>query len=76
MFNRLLSLPLHEKQSLFLFGPRGTGKTKWLQMHLPDAIYLDLLDAKLHRMLQGYPEQLRTLIPSAYTGWIVILFWL
>jgi hypothetical protein len=33
-----------EKQSFFLFGPRGTGKTAWLRRMLPEAAYFDLLD--------------------------------
>ena len=28
MFKRLFNLPLDKQDSLFIFGPRGTGKTK------------------------------------------------
>jgi predicted AAA+ superfamily ATPase len=45
IFQRLLSCP---ERSFFLFGPRGTGKTTWLQQALPDALRLDLLDASLY----------------------------
>ena len=31
LYNRLLRLPLDGTSSLFLFGPRGTGKTSWIQ---------------------------------------------
>lgn len=74
MFNRLLQLPLDQQDSLFLFGPRGTGKTKWLQSHLVQGtyIYLDLLDSLTFRQLNAQPERLRERIASNFTGWIVI----
>jgi predicted AAA+ superfamily ATPase len=31
------------KQSFFLFGPRGTGKSTWIKQHFKNALYLDLL---------------------------------
>ena len=36
-----LEVPSTGRQSFFLFGPRGTGKTTWLKQRFPDAIYLD-----------------------------------
>jgi predicted kinase len=30
--------------SFFIFGPRGTGKSTWLQKTFPDAYLIDLLD--------------------------------
>jgi predicted AAA+ superfamily ATPase len=38
---RLLRPPA---QSLFLFGPRGTGKTTWVRHELPGVHRIDLLD--------------------------------
>jgi len=32
------------KGSCFLFGPRGTGKSTWIEAELPDALRVDLLD--------------------------------
>lgn len=32
-----------KKQSFFLFGPRGTGKTQFLRHHFPESLYLNLL---------------------------------
>ena len=41
---RILTPP---KMSFFLFGPRGTGKTTWLQQIFPLAYRIDLLDEAL-----------------------------
>jgi predicted AAA+ superfamily ATPase len=71
-FNRLLKLPLDSKSSIFLFGPRGTGKTTWLRTHLPDALYLDLLEYPLYERLLLNPKELSAIIPENYTDWIII----
>ncbi|MBA3954586.1 ATP-binding protein [Candidatus Dependentiae bacterium] len=72
MFNRILTLPLEENNSIFLFGPRGTGKTSWIRSHLPNQLYLDLLDFSLYSSLVANPHKLENLIPKGYTGWIII----
>src|SRR3990167_2814309 len=74
MQKRLFNLPLADKDSLFIFGPRGTGKTSWLKNNLPQDkyIYIDLLDGPTFRSLRGYPERLREYIPSHYKEWVVI----
>lgn len=72
MFKRLLRLPLGGTSSIFLFGPRGTGKTSYLKSHLKDALYLDLLDFSTYSLLRANPSRLENLIPSDYAGWIVI----
>ncbi|NGX59878.1 MAG: hypothetical protein KR126chlam3_01038 [Chlamydiae bacterium] len=38
-----LKKPLEGKQSFFLFGPRGTGKTSWMKSKAPNGLYVDLL---------------------------------
>jgi uncharacterized protein len=43
MYSRLLTPAT--RQSFFLFGPRGVGKTAWLHEQFPDAPFFDLLDA-------------------------------
>jgi predicted AAA+ superfamily ATPase len=68
----LLEKPLQRDQSFFLFGPRGVGKTTWIQKRLPEALYLDLLDHQLYLELLTRPERLRDLIPAGYDGWIVL----
>ncbi|MBY0545163.1 MAG: AAA family ATPase [Gammaproteobacteria bacterium] len=72
MFERLFSLPLDSQHSYFIFGPRGTGKTSWLREKLPNAIYIDLLDATDYREFQALPTRLATRIPPGYTGWVII----
>lgn len=72
MYKRLLSLPTEEQSSVFLFGPRGTGKTSWLKTNLPDAIYLDLLDFSTFSSLSANPSRLENLIPQNYIGWIIL----
>ncbi len=72
MYSRLLKLPLQGKHSIFLFGPRGTGKTSWIKAHLPDSLYLDLLDFSTYSALSAQPDRLENLIPPRYEGWIVI----
>lgn len=52
---RFLPIP---RQSFFLFGPRGTGKSTWLRHILPDALFLDLLQPDLARELTARPERL------------------
>lgn len=72
MFNRILKLPLEGKESIFLFGPRGTGKTSWIMAHLPNSIYLDLLDFSTYSLLLSSPDRLENLIPINYQNWIII----
>jgi predicted AAA+ superfamily ATPase len=46
--------------SFFLFGPRGTGKSTWLQEWFgDDALLLDLLDPSQLRAYLAQPERLR-----------------
>ncbi len=67
---RLLKRP---DRSFFLFGPRGTGKSTWLQQVLPGAPRLDLLDASLFLELSRDPHRLEALIGGQAAGtWIVL----
>ena len=43
MYSRLIDLPKRPKQSLFLWGPRQTGKTTLLKQIYPKAFRVDLL---------------------------------
>ena len=72
MYKRLLKLPLDGKSSIFLFGPRGTGKTSWIKEHMPESLYLDLLDFSTYSSLSANPSRLQNLIPDGYKDWIVI----
>src|SRR4030042_1837210 len=67
---RLLKCP---GVSFFLFGPRGTGKSTWLRHILPDAVYLDLLDASLFLELSHDPHRLEAMAADQPDGaWIVL----
>ncbi|MBQ3746098.1 MAG: AAA family ATPase, partial [Kiritimatiellae bacterium] len=59
--NRLLSPP---NESFFLLGPRGTGKSTWLEMVYPKALKIDLLDSAVFRAYQARPERLVDLIAA------------
>lgn len=60
------------KESCFLFGPRGTGKTTYLKKNFPDALWIDLLDPEVFRSLSARPERLTEMV-SADTGKKVVV---
>lgn len=60
------------RQSFFLFGPRGTGKTAWVQAAYPGAVRFDLLDARVYTRLLASPTRLGELIPKGHRGWVVV----
>ena len=61
-YRRRLQAP---RQSFFLFGPRGSGKTTWIRSQFPDAIRIDLLDqSRYHEYLArpgAFADELRAL---------------
>jgi predicted AAA+ superfamily ATPase len=60
MYPRLLDLrELVRHKSLFLFGPRQTGKCTLLRALFPAAAFYDLLEADTFRELSARPEYLR-----------------
>ena len=57
----------------FLFGPRGTGKSTWLQGAFPDSLWVDLLDPAQHRRYSARPERLREVVAAANpTAYVVV----
>jgi predicted AAA+ superfamily ATPase len=68
----MLKLPLNDNNSIFLFGPRGTGKTSYIKTYLKNALYLDLLDYSIYASLLAAPNRLENLIPPGYKEWVVI----
>ena len=66
MYQRALDLrTLVEDRSVFLFGPRQTGKSTLVRRTFPEAAVYDLLEADTYRQLSAYPEHLRqTLEPG------------
>jgi hypothetical protein len=57
-------------QSFFLLGPRGTGKSTWLQTHFPDAYMIDLLSEATFQSLLANPGLILVSLPSA-----PVLYW-
>lgn len=70
IISRFFTIP---KESFFLFGPRGTGKSTWLRARLPGALYLDLLEPGLHRRMATRPERLRDLLAGAPGACTVVI---
>lgn len=61
------------KQSFFLLGPRGTGKTTWLKQQFPEALWIDLLEPDNQRYYGSKPERLReTLLAHPHQKQVVI----
>ncbi|MBN2189577.1 MAG: ATP-binding protein [Chitinispirillaceae bacterium] len=50
------------KDSFFLFGPRGTGKSTWLKSYCPDALWVNLINPDEFRTFIARPERLRYLL--------------
>jgi predicted AAA+ superfamily ATPase len=59
MFKRQLNLPPSGSETIFLWGPRQTGKTTLLRAAYPDALWIDLLKAEEYRRYLENPEWLR-----------------
>jgi predicted AAA+ superfamily ATPase len=62
LVGRFLSCP---KDSFFLFGPRGTGKSSWLKSQIKNAFFIDLLLPETNQELINHPEKL-TIIVSGH----------
>jgi len=56
---RFLKIP---NNSFFLFGPRGTGKTTWLNNEIKNSLIVDLLQPEQFRMFSAKPERLKELV--------------
>ena len=72
MYKREFQLDHKMPQSMFLFGPRGTGKTSWAKTQFPDSLYLDLLDTQLFIQLKSSPWKLESLIDASPSEWVII----
>lgn len=59
MYKRFFTPP---KQSYFLFGPRGTGKSTWLKSYYPDAFWIDLVDPESFRIYSAQAERLKYIL--------------
>ena len=70
MYKRLIKAP--KNKSFFLFGPRGTGKTTWLKMNFPQAVYINLLEAEMFNNLLARPGRLEEFIPDNFADWVIL----
>jgi predicted AAA+ superfamily ATPase len=70
MLARILSIP---RQSFFLLGPRGSGKSTWLRATFPDAHVVDLLSEEKFQRLLAHPglfaDEVRTLKAGR---WVIV----
>jgi predicted AAA+ superfamily ATPase len=55
-----------------LFGPRGTGKSTWVEGELPDALRIDLLDQGTYLELAGHAERIGAMADARKTKVVVI----
>jgi len=60
------------KESFFLLGPRGTGKSTWLREAFPAAYTIDLLDYAVYGELLAHPDRLESLIAASGARIVVI----
>ncbi|MBX7113863.1 MAG: AAA family ATPase [Myxococcaceae bacterium] len=72
MFHRLIKPSF--SNSFFLFGARGTGKTTWLEGHLPGAHVIDLLEDRWETRYQRSADQLKADLEALHPRpeWVVI----
>ena len=57
--DRLLAIDLPPDRSAFLWGPRKTGKTYWINRKFPDSILIDLLKTDLFADYASRPSLIR-----------------
>jgi predicted AAA+ superfamily ATPase len=72
VFERSLRLPAPGTETLFLWGPRQTGKTTLLRAAYPDAVWIDLLKADEFRRYLDRPELLREELAARPANQVVI----
>ena len=61
------------RQSFFLFGMRGVGKSTWARATFPDAAYVDLLDERLYQDLLADPSLFAQSVGHLPPGaWVVV----
>lgn len=69
MIARSIKLP---RGSALLLGPRGTGKSTWVQAVLPDALKIDLLKESTLVELSGHADRLEAMADAADATTIVV----
>ncbi len=70
MYSRNLK-PTSE-QSYFLLGPRGVGKSYFVEHTYKKALFFDLLDSEIYTKFMTSPHLLAEHIPSSFKQWVII----
>ena len=65
--------PRDTKQSFFLFGPRGIGKSTWVHQNLKKALFIDLLATEVFRAYSAKPERLREVSEAHKSGGTIVI---
>ena len=65
-------LKLSSDQSCFLLGPRGVGKSWFIEHTYKKALVFDLLDSEIYTKFIASPHELSKYIPSSFKGWVII----
>ena len=73
MIPRFYQLSSELESSVFLFVARQTGKSIFLGMQFPNAVYIDLLDAKMRRRFRAKPELLYEMLQDKQESSIVVI---
>ncbi|MFC1763108.1 ATP-binding protein [Planctomycetota bacterium] len=61
------------KQSFFLLGPRGSGKSTWLKTAFPEAHVVDLLSEETYQRLLAQPGQFANEVRAVPEGrWVIV----
>lgn len=61
------------KESFFLFGPRGTGKSTWIKHAFPNAHRIDLLNGDEERKYLAKPERIREDVQALPRGGVCFI---
>ena len=70
ILQRILEAP---KQSFFLLGPRGSGKSTWLRATFPEAHVIDLLSEEIYQRLLANPGLFADEVRAVSTGkWVIV----
>ena len=70
MFSRDFTPPV--EHTYFLFGPRGTGKSRFVESFYKNGLFFDLLDARIFNELIADPSRLSLKIPEGFADWVII----
>ncbi|MDF1593723.1 MAG: ATP-binding protein [Desulfobacterales bacterium] len=70
MLKRIFQAP---KQSFFLLGPRGSGKSTWLRAAFPGAYVIDLLSEEIYQRLLANPGLFADELRAVSAGrWVIV----